>query len=126
MKLNNKGWGTTQMFILCGGLLLALLIAIYFINVLYGSLGAAVKNKQYIDMQTKLERAAMSYVINNSVWVEDNISIDYEVLKESGYIGELKDGYGNPCTGYVTVTKINGFNQYYAFLKCNNFVSEKY
>jgi len=37
MKLNNKGWGTTEMFLLSGGLLIALLVAVFFISQLYGS-----------------------------------------------------------------------------------------
>ncbi len=36
-KLNNKGWGLAEMLILSGSLLLALLVAIYFIYQLYNS-----------------------------------------------------------------------------------------
>ncbi len=36
-KLNNGGWGLVEMLILSGILLLCLLVAIYFIYVLYNS-----------------------------------------------------------------------------------------
>lgn len=36
-KLNNGGWGLVEMLILSGILLIALLVAVYFIYVLYNS-----------------------------------------------------------------------------------------
>ncbi len=36
-KLNNRGWGLVEMLLLCAALLVALLVAIYFIYVLYES-----------------------------------------------------------------------------------------
>ncbi len=38
-KLNNRGWGLVEMLLLSGALLIALLVAIYFIYKLYSSLG---------------------------------------------------------------------------------------
>jgi hypothetical protein len=39
-KLNNGGWGLTEMLILSGVILLVLLVAVYFIYKLYASLGS--------------------------------------------------------------------------------------
>ena len=50
MLKNKNGWGTMEMVLLSGGLLLALFIAIFFIVRLYGSFESAVGNKQYIDL----------------------------------------------------------------------------
>ena len=38
MKLDNKGWGLTEMIVICCGLVFCLLIAIYYINSLNGTL----------------------------------------------------------------------------------------
>ena len=38
-ELNNRGWGLVEMLLLSGALLIALLVAIYFIYKLYSSLG---------------------------------------------------------------------------------------
>lgn len=44
MKLNNKGWGTVEMLLLSGGLLIALLVAVFFIYKLYSSLDNSYSN----------------------------------------------------------------------------------
>ena len=62
MKLNNKGWGTMEMLLLSGGLLIALLIAVFFISKLYGSFESSNINRQYVDLENKLEDAAKEYV----------------------------------------------------------------
>lgn len=47
MKLNKKGWGTVEMLLLSGGLLIALLVAVFFIYKLYSSLDNSYANIDY-------------------------------------------------------------------------------
>ena len=47
MKLNKKGWGTVEMLLLSGGLLIALLVAVFFIYKLYSSLDNSYTNIDY-------------------------------------------------------------------------------
>ena len=56
MKLNNKGWGTVEMLLLSGGLLIALLVAIFFIYKLYSSLDNSYTN-------INVENDNISYII---------------------------------------------------------------
>ena len=61
MKLNNKGWGTMEMLLLSGGLLIALLVAVFFISKLYGSFESSNLNRQYVDLENKLEDATKEF-----------------------------------------------------------------
>ena len=124
--LNKKGWGTLEMILLTGGLLIALLIAVYFISILYGSFNNAVSNKEYVDMEIKLENAAREYVLVNNISVSDNQRISYQTLAEKGFINNFVDGNGKKCDGYVRVNIIDGINHYYGFISCNNYQTRNY
>ena len=39
MKLNNRGWSMAEMLFFCAAILIALLVAAYFIYLLYQQLG---------------------------------------------------------------------------------------
>ena len=126
MKLNKNGWGTLEMFLLSGGLLIALLVAVYFIGVLYGNLDNATNKRQYIDLENKLENAAKEYVTVNRIDVYDNQVINYDTLYNTGYIDNLVDNKGNNCTGYVRINIIDFINHYYAYISCKNYKSNNY
>lgn len=125
MKVKKNGWGTLEMFLLCGGLLIALLVAIYFISKLYGSFGISTQNKEYMDLEVKIEDAAKDYVDRNNIQIDGNYSISLSTLKESGDIKSFNDSLGNPCDGYVIVNKLNNRNFYNGYISCNNYQTEK-
>lgn len=126
MKLDKNGWGTMEMLLLSGGLLLALIVAIFFISQLYGSLGGAIGNKQYIDLENSLEEAANRYIEDKNVAVNGEYKISYETLNSNGYITRLKDIDGNDCTGYVRITNVDSINHYAAYISCKNYQTLNY
>ncbi len=126
MKLNNKGWGTSTMIFLSLGLLVALLIAVFFISSLYGSFGNSTGNKFYLDLETRLENAAAAYVAKNNIDVESEMHVSLQALQENGLIGEFKDRLGNNCDGYVIITKINLVDNFYGRISCPDYKTRNY
>ena len=126
MKLNNKGWGTMEMLLLSGGLLIALLIAVFFISKLYGSFENSVANRQYVDLENKLEDAAKEYVRKESISVQSELRISATTLKDKNYLDNLTDNEGNNCSGYVSVMNSNGTNYYSAFISCPKYETINY
>lgn len=124
MKLNNKGWGTIEMILLSSGLLIALMVSIYFIYQLFGNFDNAVSNKIYSDLEIKLVDASKKYIQSSSI---DKLPIRLSLndLKNAGYIGDFKDDNGNDCDGYVIISDRVLYN-YNAFISCPNFISENY
>ncbi len=121
MRLNKKGWSTLEMLLLSGGLFIALLVAVYFISTLYGSFGNSIRNKQYMDIETKLASAAKKYMIDNNISNINTMTIYSDTLEVLNYIEPIKDNDGYPCTGYVLVTKVDLVNQYKAYIVCKNY-----
>ncbi len=126
MKLNNKGWGTMEMLLLSGGLLIALLVAVFFISKLYGSLEGSVGNKYYMDLVASLESSARSYINEKDISVNGEYKISYETLKDAGYIENLEDIDGNKCNGYVIINRENNINKYNGYISCKNYKSPNY
>ena len=126
MKLNKNGWGTIEMLLLTGGLLIALIIAIFFISKLYGSFADSIGNKQYMDLENKLEVAAKEYIDDMDIEVNGEYRITYSTLKNTNYIGELKDIDGNSCNGYVQITVVNNINYYRGYILCDNYQTTDY
>lgn len=126
MKLNNRGWGTMQMFLLSGGLLLALLVAVFFIAKFYGSFDAAVRNQQYSNLEAKLGSAAKEYIYTYNIEVTDSLRIDLNTLQSRGYIDNLKDKNGGICGGYVIVTKVDLTTEYKPYITCPNYQTNNY
>ena len=126
MKLNNKGWGTMEMMLLVGGLLIALIVAIFFISKLYGSFGNSISNNTYFELETKLESAAKEYVRDNNIQIDGETRISYETLKEHNKIDNLYDQDNNSCTGYVTISRIDNINYYKGYISCPNYISDNY
>ena len=121
MKLNKKGWGTLQMLLLSAGILLALLVAVYFISTFYGSFAKSIKNKKYADIEVSLASAAKKYVIDNNIENNNTMTIYTDTLEVLGYIDSLRDDDGYPCTGYVVVTKNGMLNDYKSYIICKNY-----
>ena len=126
MKLSKNGWGTIEMILLSGGLFIALLVSIFFIGKLYGSLGGSIGNKQYIDLENSLEEAASRYITENNVAVIGEYRISHDTLNSNGYINQLKDADGNDCAGYVIVTNIDNIRYYSGYISCENYQTLNY
>lgn len=126
MKLNKKGWGTLEMFLLSGGLLLALLVAIFFISKLYGSMENTFANKEYIDLEYKIETAARNYIENNDIEISGTYKLTLSTLKSNDYINEFKDLDGNTCNGYVLITSSEYNNNYKGYILCNDYQTDNY
>ena len=126
MKLNKNGWGTIEMLLLTGGLLIALIIAIFFISKLYGSFSNSVGNKQYMDLENRLETAAKEYMNDNNIEVNGDYRTTYSTLKSNNYIGELTDIDGNSCNGYVEITVVDNIDHYRGYLLCDNYQTTDY
>ena len=70
MKLDNRGWGLTELLVWCGVLLIFLLIAVFFIVQLSKSLGEAFKDslkddKTTISIEETVEKASLNYMKDN-------------------------------------------------------------
>ncbi len=126
MKLNNKGWGTMEMMLLVGGLLIALLVAIFFISKLYGSFNNTIGSKNYFDLETKLESAAKEYIRDNDIQIDGEFRVSYETLKENNKIDNLYDQNNESCTGYVIITRVDNINNYQGYISCPNYISNNY
>ena len=126
MKQNKNGWGTLQMILLSGGLLLALIVAIFFISKLYGSLGSSINNKEYMDLETRLENAASMYIRQNNINVEDTFRVSLKTLQDSGLINDFKDSLGNNCDGYVLVINNSLTNSYEGKINCLHYTTLNY
>ncbi len=129
MYLNNNGWGLRAMIFLSSGLLLALLISIYFIAQLYSSMGDVFSSNQYFELETKLESAAIRYRNDYDLDISGEYKVSYGTLKKEGYIDNLKDKDGNLCGGYVIikngVDEVDNLN-YEAYISCDNYVTDGY
>jgi len=126
LKLNNRGWGTVEMILLSGGLILALLVAIFFISKLYGDLASSVGNKVYVDLESKIELAAKNYITDNEIEISGEYKLTLNTLKSNNYITEFKDSEGNLCNGYVTITNIDNINHYKGYILCNEYQTTNY
>lgn len=126
MKLNKNGWGTMEMLLLSGGLLIALLVAIFFISKLYGSMELTLGNKQYIDLENKIELAAKNYIEDNSISVNGEYKLTLTTLKNNKYISNFEDKNNNSCNGYVMITNIDNINHYKGYILCNDYQTKNY
>ena len=126
MKLDNKGWGTLEMVLLVAGLFIALLVAIYFISKLYGSLENSTKNKEYFELEAKLENIAATYVKDYNVVTNNGYKLTLSTLKHFKYIDEFNDENGNPCDGYVIISLMDEIPQYKGYISCKDYKSKGY
>ena len=142
--LNNKGWGLRQMIIYSTIIIVALLIATFYVVALYIQIDdniAAVQNddnndnkevlsdyetNRYLSYESEL-KVATSYMINTCNCTFDNI-ITYEQLIKGGYIGNFRDIRDNSvCDGYSTIYQ-NSSGEYIItpYIKCSNYQTEGY
>lgn len=132
--LDNKGWGLRSMIIYSTIIIIALLIATFYVIALYSELDRNIKSnkqdntiidkKQYEEYERKLEEATINY-IDNCNCIDDNTStmrISYDTLVDKNYINSIKDD----CSGYVDVYLQSENISTKAYLKCSNYITEGY
>ena len=134
MKLNNKGWGLTEMIIICCGVLFCLLIIIYYVNVFRGSVAdksddtttaqkpepeTEPSSTKYEDYLVLLQEKAISYALTlDTLEEESTFYIRVEDLINNNYVPKLED-----CDGHVNVNKIGDTYSSNAYMTCSNFNS---
>ncbi len=126
MSLKKNGWGTMEMILLSLGLLIALLIAAFFVSKLYGSLDNATRDRIYTDLEYKLEEAAKRYVNENNIEINNEYRINLATLQDANLIGNFKDDNNNECNGYVIVSRMNSIYYYDGFITCPNYETLSY
>ena len=73
MKLNKKGWGMKELIIMSSVLFVFLLVAAYYVYVLYSSSGIN-KNNPYTSLESQLEIATTKYIdIHNMNSADNNV-----------------------------------------------------
>ena len=118
MKLNNRGWGLTQMIIMSAILFFLLFVVSYYIYVFYNKLDER-DGSQYFALESKLKSAAVLYSKNIS---SPSGRVSLYTLKSLGYIDTFNDEDGRVCNGYV----IYNDDRFDSYIRCNNFVSSNY
>ena len=118
MKLNNRGWGLTQMIIMSTILFFLLFVVSYYIYVFYNKLDER-DGSQYFALESKLKSAAVLYSKNIS---SPSGRVSLYTLKSLGYIDTFNDEDGRVCNGYV----IYNDDRFDSYIRCNGFVSSNY
>lgn len=115
-----------EMILLSAGLFVALLVAIFFISKLYGSMGNSLGNKQYVDLENKIEVSAKKYIDENEISISGEYKLSLNTLKSNNYITDFKDSKGNSCNGYVIITNVDNVNHYKGYILCNDYQTNNY
>lgn len=141
MKLNNKGWGFSEMLTLMSLLIIFLGIAVFFIYRLYYNLeeNNVIKNNvvennknednfYYSDLEYKLKNGTVKYINNyyNKEITED-VVITLKNLLDNKIITEIKDLKNDAsCSGYTIIKYENELITYKPYLKCSNYITNGY
>ncbi len=144
MKLNNKGWGFTEMIVLMTVLIIFLGIAVFFIYRLYNNLEAnnvikssnPVNNSDnngqkyfYSDLEYKLKNGAVKYVNNHyDEEITGDIVVSLKTLVNKNIITSIKDLKTNStCSGYVKIIYENAdYVTYKPYINCLNYTTSGY
>lgn len=116
------------MLILSGVLVLFLIIAVYFICILYEDFDSELNASYYQELEEKLENQAKIFVNEyyNEPLSNDKITITRSVLKNYNLDILLVDKLDNVCSGYVTVYKTHGKENYDGYIKCSKYMTVGY
>ena len=129
-KLNNKGWGLSSMVVYTTIILIALLVATFYVIALYSDLDNTLygnsNKKLYEESEEKLENNAIKY-IKARTYDDGNYVVTYEILKNANYVEKIIDNKTNKeCDGYVKVEVNNSLFKANSYLKCDSYVTEGY
>ncbi len=127
-KLNNKGWGMSEMMFFWALLAFFLLIAIFYIYKWYDAFDIDHKHlDQYELLEMKAESAANKYVLQNSFEEDTNtIRVSLDELINSGYLEDIRDVEDNTlCEGYVEVSIDDSISSK-GYISCSNYETKGY
>ena len=130
--MNEKGFGLKEFIIMFAVVFVAMLIIMsLFKNISSKTETEPQKTQEereevtYQDLEQKLKKAAERYqndnysgsIENPEVW-----TLSYSMLKENGYLDEIKDikDKDTECTGYVKFVQDGGIITYTPYLKCGS------
>ena len=136
MKLNNKGWGLTEMIFICCGVLICLMIVIYYVNRLEYGINKnnntyenndsetisepdpiVDDSNKYNDYFIECQDAAIDYVKGLNIEEEvKTLSLPLTTLIENNYVEILED-----CTGNILINKENDVYTATAAISCSNY-----
>ena len=134
MKLNNKGWGLAEMIFICCGILVCLMIIVYYVDMMrYGMEKEVPDNNvsepieepdpvipddnKYNDYFVKCQNAAIDYAMSLNIEEEiKTLSLPLTTLIENNYVEELED-----CTGNILVNKENDTYTASSNITCSNY-----
>ncbi len=146
MKLGKSGWSFKEMLIIIIIILVILIIACFYVYRLYSNLSYIEKNTEqkkdetkiinstdeiedknylndYYDLENVLNDSAIEYINSNEIL--ENTAIDYNTLKNAGYISDLQTD-DDKCDGYVEVEIQDDIISTTPYIKCNNYMTEGY
>ena len=128
VMLNKNGWGLREMLLLSGVLIIFLIIAIYYIYILYGELDKRVTVDYYEKLEEKLENQAQVYL--NDYYDED-LNSDYVTITRSTLRAfdldiSLLDNDGDACSGYVMANKSKAKVNIKAYISCDKYTTDGY
>lgn len=153
LKLNNNGWGLRMMLLLTSVILIALLVATFYVIRLYSSIDKQVTSNTKVASKTKddldkkydenvkkhnlnmyeqneniLARNAIYYAEQHDLIIEGNYGIiTYDDLIEESYLKSIYDIVDDSeCDGYVLISQENGEYNAKGYLKCSNYTTEGY
>lgn len=132
--MNEKGFGLKEFIIMFAVVFVAMLIIMSLFRNISSKTKTEPQEKQdeeeredvtYKDLEQELKLAAERYqndnysgsIENPEVW-----TLSYSMLKENGYLDEIKDikDKDTECTGYVKFVQDGGVITYTPYLKCGS------
>lgn len=130
LKLNNKGWGLSSMVFYTSIILVALLVATFYVIALYSDLDRNLydsnNDSTFKTYEEDLKNNALNYIIART-FEDGNYTITYDVLKNNSYLEKIIDSKtNNECDGYVKVNVKDSNYEAKSYLKCDSYVTEGY
>lgn len=127
MKLNNKGWGYGQMFLLMGILIIALIVVwalSYQLHYQLAKINIGSGKTYYLNLENKLKKAGKEYLVKHGYDCEYmECKIYYFEVKKAGLIDEMLDEKSKfECEGYIKSIE----DQTEPYIKCDNYTTEGY
>ena len=137
--MNKQGWGLKAELIFILLFLICLAFSIIGLNK-FGLLingngvdpefntGKENVDDSYTFLEQKLSSAARSYVSNfyGEDRIENSLTVRYNTLYYSNFIGEISDSLNRKCSGYVIVKVLDNTLVYYPYLNCKKYQTSGY
>lgn len=135
--MNEKGFGSKEFIIVIAVIFVSMLIIMSLFRSITSMADSNTKiDKQeeitYQDLEKELKEAAERYQNDNytgNIEDKDVWTLSYSMLKENGYIDEIRDikDKSTECTGYVEFIQDGGLITYTPYLKCgSNYKTSNY